>query len=42
MQFEQNFLAKKFWVLDNQILFDSSPMDKWIQKFSLILKCQTT
>lgn len=42
MQFEHNFLAKKYRVLDNQILYDSSPMDKWIQKFSLILKCHIT
>ena len=27
------FLDKHFWVLDNKILYDGCPMDKWISKF---------
>ena len=27
------FLDKHFWALDNQILYDGCPEDKWITKF---------
>ena len=40
-QFEQNFLDKHFWDLDNQILYDGCLKDKWITKFFSYSACQS-